>query len=78
MTENGLLKMKELAEASGVSAGTIKHYLREGLLPEPVDDIALPVDEAALPVDEAAAAGSCPPAVEELVRRPSFTLDSGT
>jgi DNA-binding transcriptional MerR regulator len=28
--------MKELAEASGVSAGTIKHYLREGLLPEPV------------------------------------------
>jgi DNA-binding transcriptional MerR regulator len=35
-SENGLLKMKELAEASGVSAGTIKHYLREGLLPEPV------------------------------------------
>ena len=28
--------MRELAEASGVSAGTIKHYLREGLLPEPV------------------------------------------
>ncbi|MEA2405099.1 MAG: hypothetical protein QOE08_1746, partial [Thermoleophilaceae bacterium] len=26
----------ELAEQSGVSAGTIKHYLREGLLPEPV------------------------------------------
>jgi DNA-binding transcriptional MerR regulator len=36
VNENGLLKMKELAEASGVSAGTIKHYLREGLLPEPV------------------------------------------
>jgi DNA-binding transcriptional MerR regulator len=36
MSENGFLKMKELAEASGVSAGTIKHYLREGLLPEPV------------------------------------------
>jgi DNA-binding transcriptional MerR regulator len=36
VTQNGLLKMKELAEASGVSAGTIKHYLREGLLPEPV------------------------------------------
>jgi DNA-binding transcriptional MerR regulator len=36
MSENGLLKMRELAEASGVSAGTIKHYLREGLLPEPV------------------------------------------
>lgn len=32
----GLLKMSELAEASGVSAGTIKHYLREGLLPDPV------------------------------------------
>src|SRR4051795_3224072 len=31
-----MLKMKELSEASGVSAGTIKHYLREGLLPEPV------------------------------------------
>ena len=30
------LKMSELADASGVSAGTIKHYLREGLLPEPV------------------------------------------
>jgi DNA-binding transcriptional MerR regulator len=30
------LKMGELANASGVSAGTIKHYLREGLLPEPV------------------------------------------
>jgi DNA-binding transcriptional MerR regulator len=35
-SSNGLLKMSELAEASGVSAGTIKHYLREGLLPEPV------------------------------------------
>jgi DNA-binding transcriptional MerR regulator len=35
--ENGdLLRMRELAEATGVSAGTIKHYLREGLLPEPV------------------------------------------
>ncbi|GAC1436251.1 MAG: hypothetical protein NVSMB51_07180 [Solirubrobacteraceae bacterium] len=31
-----LLKMSELAERSGVSAATIKHYLREGLLPEPV------------------------------------------
>ncbi len=28
----GKLKMSELAERSGVSAGTIKHYLREGLL----------------------------------------------
>ena len=30
------MRMGELAEASGVSAGTIKHYLREGLLPDPV------------------------------------------
>ncbi len=36
MSANGLLKMSELAERSGVSAATIKHYLREGLLPEPV------------------------------------------
>jgi DNA-binding transcriptional MerR regulator len=33
---DGMLRMGELAEASGVSAATIKHYLREGLLPEPV------------------------------------------
>ena len=33
---DGLLRMRELAEASGVPAPTIKHYLREGLLPEPV------------------------------------------
>ncbi len=31
-----LLKIGELAEASGVPVPTIKHYLREGLLPEPV------------------------------------------
>jgi len=31
-----MLRMGELARASGVSAATIKHYLREGLLPEPV------------------------------------------
>jgi DNA-binding transcriptional MerR regulator len=36
MSRDGLLKISELAEASGVSAGTIKHYLREGLLPDPV------------------------------------------
>jgi DNA-binding transcriptional MerR regulator len=36
MTAKPGLKMSELATASGVSAGTIKHYLREGLLPEPV------------------------------------------
>jgi DNA-binding transcriptional MerR regulator len=34
VNEAGLLKMSELAERSGVSAGTIKHYLREGLLGE--------------------------------------------
>jgi DNA-binding transcriptional MerR regulator len=30
--KRAVLKMSELAERSGVSAGTIKHYLREGLL----------------------------------------------
>jgi DNA-binding transcriptional MerR regulator len=29
---DGLLKMRDLAERSGVSTSTIKHYLREGLL----------------------------------------------
>jgi DNA-binding transcriptional MerR regulator len=33
----GRLKMSELAERSGVSAGTIKHYLREGLLGSDAD-----------------------------------------
>jgi DNA-binding transcriptional MerR regulator len=28
--------MRELSEAAGVPAATIKHYLREGLLPEPI------------------------------------------
>jgi DNA-binding transcriptional MerR regulator len=32
MNADGMLKMGELAERSGVSAATIKHYLREGLL----------------------------------------------
>lgn len=35
-TGEELLKMSELVEASGVPAPTIKHYLREGLLPDPV------------------------------------------
>jgi DNA-binding transcriptional MerR regulator len=36
-TETGeLLKISELAEASGVPVATVRHYLREGLLPEPV------------------------------------------
>jgi DNA-binding transcriptional MerR regulator len=36
MKTDGLLRMAALAEQSGVSAATIKHYLREGLLPAPV------------------------------------------
>ena len=32
MNADGLLKISELAERTGVSAGAIKHYLREGLL----------------------------------------------
>jgi DNA-binding transcriptional MerR regulator len=35
-TATELLKIGELAEASDVPVPTIKHYLREGLLPEPV------------------------------------------
>src|SRR5881398_1556267 len=31
-----LLKISELSERSGVPVATIHHYLREGLLPEPV------------------------------------------
>jgi DNA-binding transcriptional MerR regulator len=34
MSDRPGLKMSELADASGVSSGTIKHYLREGLLGE--------------------------------------------
>ncbi|MGZ4270746.1 MAG: MerR family transcriptional regulator [Solirubrobacteraceae bacterium] len=37
MNPDGLLKMSELAERSGISAGTIKHYLREGLLGDGAD-----------------------------------------
>ena len=35
-TSQELLKIGELAERSGVPAATIRHYVREGLLPEPV------------------------------------------
>ena len=36
-TANGeLLKMSELAERADVPVATVRHYLREGLLPEPV------------------------------------------
>ena len=34
--ERELLKIGELAERAGVSPGTVRHYLREGLLPAPV------------------------------------------
>src|ERR671931_1353640 len=33
---DSLLRISELAERSGVPVATIRHYLREGLLPEPV------------------------------------------
>ena len=46
---DGLLKMSELAERSGVSAGTIKHYLREGLLGEGDDDRAHVAQHGLLP-----------------------------
>ncbi len=37
--DGGLLKISELAERSGVSAGTIKHYIREGLLGSEADGV---------------------------------------
>ena len=33
---SGLLKISELAERADVPVATVRHYLREGLLPEPV------------------------------------------
>jgi DNA-binding transcriptional MerR regulator len=33
---NGFLKISELAERADVPVATVRHYLREGLLPEPV------------------------------------------
>ena len=47
----GLLKMSELAERSGVSAGTIKHYLREGLLGEGEDIVRTSRNMAYYPPD---------------------------
>jgi DNA-binding transcriptional MerR regulator len=35
-TSGGLLKISALSDRSGVPVATIRHYLREGLLPEPV------------------------------------------
>jgi DNA-binding transcriptional MerR regulator len=34
LNDNGLVKISELAEAAGVPVATVRHYLREGLLPE--------------------------------------------
>ena len=48
---NGLLKMSELAERSGVSAGTIKHYLREGLLGEGTEIVRTSRNMAYYPAD---------------------------
>src|SRR5437588_6979288 len=47
----GLLKMSELAERSGVSAGTIRYYLREGLLGEGADIVRTSRNMAYYPAD---------------------------
>ena len=36
LPETQLLKISELADAAEVPVATVRHYLREGLLPEPV------------------------------------------
>ena len=36
VTGDGLLKISEIAERAEVPVATVRHYLREGLLPEPV------------------------------------------
>jgi DNA-binding transcriptional MerR regulator len=46
-----LLKMSELSERTGVSAGTIRYYLREGLLGEGVDIVRTSRNMAYYPVD---------------------------
>ena len=46
-----LLKMSELAERSGVSAGTIRYYLREGLLGEGSDIVRTSRNMAYYPVE---------------------------
>jgi DNA-binding transcriptional MerR regulator len=48
---NGMLKMSELAERSGVSAATIKHYLREGLLGSDEDVVRTSRNMAYYPTD---------------------------
>jgi DNA-binding transcriptional MerR regulator len=49
--EKPLLKMSELAERSGVSAGTIRYYLREGLLGDGADIIRTSRNMAYYPSD---------------------------
>jgi DNA-binding transcriptional MerR regulator len=51
MTGNGMLKMSQLAERSGVSAATIKHYLREGLLGDRDDIVRTSRNMAYYPPD---------------------------
>ena len=46
-----LLKMSELAQRTGVSAGTIRYYLREGLLGEGADIVRTSRNMAYYPVD---------------------------
>jgi DNA-binding transcriptional MerR regulator len=48
---NGMLKMSELAERSGVSTATIKHYLREGLLGGDEEVVRTSRNMAYYPVD---------------------------
>jgi DNA-binding transcriptional MerR regulator len=48
---NGMLKMSELAERSGVSAATIKHYLREGLLGSDADVVRTSRNMAYYPIE---------------------------
>jgi DNA-binding transcriptional MerR regulator len=48
---DGMLKMSELAERSGVSAATIKHYLREGLLGSEQEVLRTSRNMAYYPVD---------------------------
>jgi DNA-binding transcriptional MerR regulator len=49
--ERTLLKMSELAERSGVSPGTIRYYLREGLLGEGADIVRTSRNMAYYPPD---------------------------
>ena len=50
-TTSEMLKMSELAERSGVSAATIKHYLREGLLGSDEDVVRTSRNMAYYPPD---------------------------